>query len=148
LNFIFVELPKFKKPVEALETNVDRWLFCLKNLSRLNSRPTEVQGRTFEKLFKAAEIKKLTETDMETYNKSILEYQDVRDAVDYAKEEYFEKGIERGIERGIEQGIERGAKQGRKEAIETTARKCLQEGMSIELVAKVTGLSVNQLINF
>jgi predicted transposase/invertase (TIGR01784 family) len=109
----------------------------------LNSRPTEVQGRIFEKLFKAAEIKKLTETDMETYNKSILEYQDVRDAVDYAKEEYFEKGIEKGIERGIE----RGAKQGRKEAIETTARKCLEKGMSIELVVEVTGLSAEQLIN-
>jgi hypothetical protein len=26
---------------------------------------------------------------MEAYNKSILEYHDVRDAVDYAQEEYF-----------------------------------------------------------
>jgi predicted transposase/invertase (TIGR01784 family) len=117
LNFIFVELPKFKKPVEALETNVDRWLFCLKNLSRLNSRPTEVQGKLFEKLFKAAEIKKLTATDMETYNKSILEYQDVRDAVDYAKEE---KSVE-------------------------IARKCFQKRMSLEEIAELTGLSAEQL---
>ncbi|MDR3341136.1 MAG: Rpn family recombination-promoting nuclease/putative transposase [Candidatus Symbiothrix sp.] len=117
MNFIFVELPKFKKPVEALETNVDRWLFCLKNLSRLNSRPTEVQGKLFEKLFKAAEIKKLTATDMETYNKSILEYQDVRDAVDYAKEE---KSVE-------------------------IARKCFQKRMSLEEIAELTGLSAEQL---
>ncbi|MDR3340459.1 MAG: hypothetical protein LBT25_10290, partial [Candidatus Symbiothrix sp.] len=83
----------------------------------------------FEKLFKAAEIKKLTATDMETYNKSILEYQDVRDAVDYAKEEYFEKGIEKGFN---QKSVE-------------IARKCFEEGMSIELVAKVTGLSAEQL---
>jgi predicted transposase/invertase (TIGR01784 family) len=133
LNFIFVELPKFKKPVEALETNVDRWLFCLKNLSRLNARPAEVQGRIFEKLFKAAEIKKLTETDMEAYNKSILEYQDVRDAVDYAREEYFEKGIEKGIEKGVNQ-----------KSIEI-ARKCFQKRMSLEEIAELTGLSVEQI---
>jgi predicted transposase/invertase (TIGR01784 family) len=129
LNFIFVELPKFKKPVEALETNVDRWLFCLKNLSGLNTRPTEVQGRIFEKLFKAAEIKKLTEADMEAYNKSILEYHDVRDAVDYAQEVYFKKGIEKGIN---QKSFE-------------IAQKCFQKKMSLEEIAELTGLSAEQL---
>ncbi|MDR3338891.1 MAG: Rpn family recombination-promoting nuclease/putative transposase [Candidatus Symbiothrix sp.] len=133
LNFIFVELPKFKKPVEALETNVDRWLFCLKNLSRLNSRPTEVQGKIFEKLFKAAEIKKLTATDMETYNKSILEYQDVRDAVDYAREEASEKAFKKGIEKGINQ-----------KSFEI-ARKCFEKGMLVEEVAELIDLDAEQL---
>ncbi len=44
LNFIFVELPKFRKQVQELSINVDRWLFSLKNLSKLGSRPLEVQG--------------------------------------------------------------------------------------------------------
>jgi len=68
---------------------------------------------------------------METYEKSVLEYRDVRSAIEHAKEEYFDKGDKRGFERGIE----------------TTARKCLEEGMSIELVTKVTGISAEQLIN-
>jgi predicted transposase/invertase (TIGR01784 family) len=141
LNFIFVELPKFKKPVEALETNVDRWLFCLKNLSRLNARPAEVQGRIFEKLFKAAEIKKLTEADMEAYNKSILEYQDVRDAVDYAREEASEKSFKEGVERGFKRGIKEGVNQ---KSVEI-ARKCFQKRMSLEEIAELTGLSVEQI---
>jgi hypothetical protein len=64
---------------------------------------------------------------METYEKSVLEYRDVRSAVGHA----FDRGDEQGFGRGVE----------------TTARKCLQEGMSIELVSKVTGLSAEQLIN-
>lgn len=60
LNFTFIELPKFTKTEEVLSTNVDRWLFCLRNLSRLDNRPTAVQGRIFEQLFRAAEIKQLT----------------------------------------------------------------------------------------
>ena len=46
------------------------------------------------------EMKQLTQEDMETYRKSILEYQDVRDAVDYAREEGREEGVIKGIEKG------------------------------------------------
>ncbi len=64
LNFALVELPKFRKTEAELETNTDRWLFCLRNLSRQTSRPDAVQGRIFEKLFKAAEIEQLTTKEM------------------------------------------------------------------------------------
>ncbi|MDD4514712.1 Rpn family recombination-promoting nuclease/putative transposase [Massilibacteroides sp.] len=47
LKFAFVELPKFLKTVTDLRTNTDRWLFCLRNLSRLDSRPSAVQGAYF-----------------------------------------------------------------------------------------------------
>ena len=53
LNFVFVELPKFRKTAEELETNADKWLFSLKNLSKLEERPESVQGKVFEKLFRA-----------------------------------------------------------------------------------------------
>jgi predicted transposase/invertase (TIGR01784 family) len=126
LNFIFVELPKFNKTIEELETNTDRWLYCLRNLSRLDSRPVEVQGKIFERLFKAAEIKKLTHTEMENYHKSVMEYSDVRDCMDCAREEGREEGISfRNLE---------------------IAQKCLLEGMSVELIAKLTGLAPKQIM--
>jgi hypothetical protein len=46
---------------------MDRWLFCLKNLQSLDRRPQEVQGRVFERLFKAAEIKQLTSLSPSTW---------------------------------------------------------------------------------
>ena len=90
---------------------------------------------------------------METYNKSILKYRDVRSAVELAQERYFEKGIQQGIEKGIEKGFERGIRQGIEQGIEkgiekyskVTAIKCLEKGMSIELICKVTGLTPKQI---
>ena len=128
LNFVFVELPKFRNSVEELETNTEKWLFSLKHLSKLEDRPVSVQGKVFEKLFRLAEIKQLTKEDMETYKKSVLEYQDVRDAVDYAREE------------GIEEGIAKGKI--------SMLQKCLQKNMPIEDIIDLTGFSKDQIIQY
>jgi predicted transposase/invertase (TIGR01784 family) len=138
LNFIFVELPKFKKTIAELETNVDYWLYCLKNLAGLTSRPVEVQGRIFERLFKTAEIKKLTHTEMEQYQKSVLEYSDVRDAVDYA--------MERGMEKGMERGRNEGMQQGQITKSFEIAKNLLNLHLPINDIVKTTGLTPEQIL--
>jgi predicted transposase/invertase (TIGR01784 family) len=130
LSFTFVELPKFKKTIEELETNADRWLFCLKNLSLLNSRPVEVQGKIFERLFKAAEIKKLTNTEMEQYHKSISDYADIRDCMDCARGE----------------GREEGKTEGRKEEKIEIAKNLLDLHIPINDIVKATGLTPEQIL--
>ncbi|MDR2814016.1 MAG: Rpn family recombination-promoting nuclease/putative transposase [Prevotellaceae bacterium] len=72
LNFILIELPKFRKKLNELESNTDRWLYCLKHLTELRKVPPEVEGRIFRRLFEIAQIKKLTRKEMETYHKSVL----------------------------------------------------------------------------
>ncbi|MGZ7440178.1 Rpn family recombination-promoting nuclease/putative transposase [Paenibacillus sp. TH7-28] len=54
----------------------------------------------------------------------------------------YEEGLEEGLEKGIEQGIAVGVEKG----IEKTALNMLREGMEISLVAKVTGLSEEQVV--
>ena len=110
LSFIYVELPKFVKNVDELRTNFDRWMYLLKSLPTLQDRPKEIQGKTFDKLFKMAEINKLTPQEMKDYNKSILEYSDVRDAANYAREEGLEEGFKYGKEEGVREGKEDGIK--------------------------------------
>jgi predicted transposase/invertase (TIGR01784 family) len=87
LNFVFIELPKFNKKLHELKTNTDRWLYCLKHLSEMEARPSEITGETFERLFELAKIEKLTSKEMKAYKESILDYSDVRDVVEYAQEE-------------------------------------------------------------
>jgi predicted transposase/invertase (TIGR01784 family) len=162
LNLIFVELPKFNKPAEELRTNADNWLFSLKNLERLNNRPPEVRGRIFKKLFEAAQIKMLTPNEMEEYKKSITDYYDVRSAIRYAEKrasekswmEGMEKGIEKGIEKGRVEGMEKGRVEGRVEGMEKgreesrqeIAQTCALLGMPVEEIAKITSLSVGQVM--
>jgi conserved hypothetical protein (putative transposase or invertase) len=153
LSFIYVELPKFVKNVDELNTNFDHWMYLLKSLPTLQDRPKEIQGKTFDKLFKMAEINKLTPQEMKDYNKSILEYSDVRDAANYAREEGFKYGKEEGVregikegeEKGIKKGIEKGLEKGRKETLTEIAKLLLSENKPIDLIIKYTGLTAKEI---
>ncbi|MDR3188558.1 MAG: Rpn family recombination-promoting nuclease/putative transposase, partial [Prevotellaceae bacterium] len=101
LRFILIELPKFQKKAEELKTNTDVWFFCLKNLKRLQDVPPEVEGRIFRRLFEVAQIKKLTPKEMEAYQKSVLEYDDIVDALDFERRQSEKRGIAIGEKRGI-----------------------------------------------
>jgi predicted transposase/invertase (TIGR01784 family) len=150
LNFLFVELPKFRKTIEELKTNADRWWFCLRNLANLNNQPTAVQGKIFERLFKAAEIKQLTNKEMETYSKSVLEYADVRSAVDFAFDNGIEKGFGQGMEKGIKQGIKQGIELGIERGILSRNRAIAQNLLNLHIpildIAKATGLTPEQIL--
>ena len=157
LSFIYLELPKFVKNVDELKTNFDRWMYLLKSLPTLQDRPKEIQGKTFDKLFKMAEINKLTPQEMKDYNKSILEYSDVRDAANYAREEGREEGfkygkeegvregIKEGEEKGIKKGIEKGIEKGRKETLTEIAQLLLSENKPIDSIIKYTGLTAAEI---
>jgi predicted transposase/invertase (TIGR01784 family) len=59
LTFIYLEIPKFKKAVEEIETPFEKWMYVFRHLARLTSRPAKLQGRIFERLFEAASIARL-----------------------------------------------------------------------------------------
>ena len=50
LTFIYLEMPKFRKREEELETLFDKWMFVLKNLATLLERPVALQERVFKRL--------------------------------------------------------------------------------------------------
>jgi len=39
LKFVYLEMPKFTKEVDALETHFEKWMYVLKNLKRLDNIP-------------------------------------------------------------------------------------------------------------
>ena len=137
LVYKYLELPKFTKSLEELETNFERWVYLLKTLPRFENRPSELKGKIFDKLFQAAEVSRLTSTEMREYNKSIEEDAFVRIVMEQHREEGERKGIEKGIERGIEKGVEMRNRQ--------MAINCLHFGLSIEDTSKLTGLSVEDI---
>ena len=132
INFVFVELPKFRKTEEELKTNFDRWLFLLKNISKLEERPASIQGKIFEELFQAVETNQLTKEEMKKYRKSVLEYRDVRDSIALAREEAREEGIKEGIEKEKSSMIQ----------------KCLTNNIPVEIIVNLTGFSKEQINRF
>jgi predicted transposase/invertase (TIGR01784 family) len=57
-----------------------------------------------------------------------------------------ESGWKEGLEKGLEKGLERGRKKGREEAQRAIARKALGEGLPLETVMAITGLSQAEVL--
>ncbi len=143
VQFIIIELSKFNKTLAELETDLDRWLYCMKHLAELLEQPEELKGEIFDELFELADLKTLTEEDMTTYEKSFERCYGAELAADYA----MERGMEKGIQQGREQGIQQGREQGIQHGILYTAKRMKEKGLDLELIVSVTGYTPEQLRN-
>ncbi len=121
LTFIYLEMPRFQKKEEELGTRFEKWMYVLKNLPRLQERPKKLQEKVFEKLFNEAELAKLTPEEMRTYEESLKVYRDNYAVIETAKNE------------------------GRQEERIELARGMKKEGLSVELIARISGLSREQI---
>ena len=159
LTFIYLEMPKFNKTEDELETMFDKWMFVLSNLSRLLERPKALQDRIFKKLFEQAEIAKYTQTERRRYEASLKEYWDYTSIMDtaYRKGEKkgeekgmmkgLKKGMKEGMKKGLEEGMEKGMEKGKMEEKVENARKMKQLGASSDFISQVTGLSIEEINN-
>lgn len=129
LTYIYVELACFNKGLGELKTTLDKWLFALKNMQRLFSRPAELQGRVFEQLFTTAEIAKFNTNELRDYEQSSNAYRDIKNGMDTAKEEGRKEGIKEGI----------------KKASVAYAQAMKAAGISNDLIAGITGLSEDEI---
>ena len=129
LTFIYLEMPKFNKPVDGLESMFEKWLFVLKNLSRLLERPAALQERVFTKLFEAAEIAKFTKEDYEAYEESLKALRDWQNILDLAEKRAIEKGKE----------------EGRREKALEMARQLLNAGVPMDIIIQSSGLSEKEI---
>lgn len=121
LTFIYLEMPKFNKTEDELETIFDKWMFVLRNLSRLMSRPIALQERIFERLFRAAEIANFSKIERYEYEDSLKNYRDVYSLISTAEQK------------------------GRLEEKQEIARKLKTLGLTADDIHETTGLSLEEL---
>ena len=97
LDFIYVEIAKFDKTVDQLSTTFEKWLYVLKNLSRLDNQPQSLRDKVFDRLFTQAEIAKFNPRELREYEDSRKAYRDLKNCLDTAMREGIEKGRTEGI---------------------------------------------------
>jgi len=164
LQFTFIQLPKFTKKAEELSSNFDEWLYCLKHLYRLKSRPATVQGKVFEMIFELMQTKQLNKEDMELYEKSVIEYDDILDAIALEgrtrKAEGIAIGEQRGIaigeqrgiaigeQRGIAIGEQRGVSLGEERAKKLIVNSLKNKGLSLKEIEELTTISIDDIIRY
>ena len=123
LTFIYLEMPKFNKKIEELNTRFEKWLYVFKNLNRLDRIPDKLREKIFEKVFESAEIAKFTPDQARSYESSLKDYRDLKNSLDTAE-----------LDGRIKEKIE-------------IAKNLLKNGVSIEIIKKSTGLSKDEINN-
>lgn len=123
LTFVYLEMPKFNKGEDELETMFDKWMFVLRNLSRLLDRPKALQDRVFKKLFEQAEIMQYSEAERWQYEASLKNYWDYNNTLETREA----KGVA-------------------KEKI-AIAQRMKADGLPVEMIAKYTQMSIEEIEN-
>ena len=157
LNFIFIEMPKFRKEESELETFMDKWLYAIKNLGKLDDKPTALTEAIFKRFFEVAEIAAFSKTERYDYEENLKNCNDWFSVMNTAKKDGLEEGEAIGIEKGRAEGrvegeaigIEKGRAEGRAEGevigVLKTAKKMKEEGLDVNVISKLTNLSVDEI---
>jgi len=124
-----------------LQNNTETWLYLLKHTFELHTCPPEIKGKVFKRFLEIAEVKHLTSTEMETYQRSLKRSHLMRDIAHCAKME----GLSEGKTMGLLEGKTMGLLEGKMEERIQLAIKLLKRNMPIEDIISLTELSGEQM---
>lgn len=144
LGFKFLELPNFDKEVHELKSDLDKWFYILKNMSQMEKIPRYLNKGIFQKLFKIAEVSKLTEEQRKIYESNLKAKRDYMATIEFARKEGGEEGRQEAREEGRQEGREEGRQENLKEKL-AIALELKETGMSVDQISKITKLSIEEI---
>ena len=153
LSFAFVELPKFKKPLDELETTLDKGLYALKNMKNLTKMPKQYAESAFELLFPVAELAKLSKEEQKMIDEAQKakwdNYAIKQAAIDSGMKQGMEmglqQGLQQGLQKGLQKGLQQGLQQGKEQTIRELAKKMKAKNMPVEEIMEFTGLTEEEV---
>ena len=143
LRFVFVELPKFK-PQSIKEKKMA--VLWLRFLTEINRSTEEVPAELLEnpetsKALKILEKSAYTEAQLYAYERYWDAVYNERGAIRHG----YNQGLAKGLAEGLAEGRAEGRAEGEVKANRDNARRMKDDGMSVELIAKYTGLSIEEI---
>ncbi len=136
LKYVYVEVPNFKKKLEALITQLDKWLYFIKNLENLNQIPEIFKDTVFIEAFQNAELAKFTEEERASYEASLKTLRDNYASFESAKKLAYQEG------EAIGEARERKKSEVK---IKKLAKAMKEDGEPIEKIMKYTGLTKQEI---
>lgn len=149
----YIELPKFIKKNPGVGSKLEQWLWLICG----KGEKSEMAKKKNENVKKASEVLEQISQDekermhflsrvIRQMDEQSLYHSAIEEGLKDGKEQGMKQGLEQGIKQGLEQGLKQGLEQGREESKKETAKKMLEEGLSIDIIIKVTGLSKKEIL--
>ncbi len=149
IKWYFIELPKFRKAHPDMNEKLNQWIAFIDNYDRGLINMAEKKNKTLEKarqeinyLMGDEEVRRLAELREKWEN-------DYVDAKEFGRltglEEGLEEGLREGMEEGKKQGLKEGKKQGKEEERIQIVKKMKKNGLELELIEKITGLTKEEI---
>ena len=133
VTIIYIYLSKFKEGL--YNEDIDNWLKFIDNQDNYSMYDDSLKKASSKLLY----LKK----DKETI--SVLDSQEDKERDNAAKIACaIDEGIKQGKEEGLKQGKEEGLKQGEINKAKEMARNMLKEGLDMNLIAKISGLTIEE----
>lgn len=137
VRMIFLQLPYFTKEQDDCNSIFERIIYVLKHMDILQRMPFLAQDAVFRRLSEIADVASLSKEDRRKYDESLKHY---RDTIAVMHGQWME-GHASGLAEGMEKGMEKGIEQNKRES----ACRMKADGMPPEMIAKYTGLTVEQI---
>ena len=129
LRFVFMELGRFKKGLDELQTRHDKWMYAFCHIHELRQRPDVFHEKEFRRLFSLSKIIKFTPEEYKQYLLSLKHMSDYLNT----------------IETSHDKGLAEGMKKGREEGLNEAVKKMLAAGLPAEQIASIMMIPVEQI---
>ena len=136
LRFVFMELGRFKKGLDELQTRHDKWMYAFCHIHELRQRPDVFHEKEFRRLFSLSKIIKFTPEEYKQYLLSLKHMSDYLNTIETS----HDKGLVEGLKRGREEGREEGRVEGLNEAV----KKMLAAGIPASAIAEALEITIEQ----
>ena len=145
LQYLFIELPKFKKSESELSSITDDWIYMFKYAEKLMNIPKHTQDKNIVGAYEEMERFNWSAAQYDAYFCAELssneEYSKMKDARIEGKAEGKAEGRAEGEAKGKIEGLAEGELNAKREI----AKKMLSKNQDIELISDITGLSIEKI---
>ena len=149
LRMIYLQLPLFKKEADECENQVERWIYLLKNMETLSRLPWAAQSAVFKKLESIADVGAMSRDERLKYDEALRKYRDTISVFEGVRMDGLMEGRMDGLMEGRMEGRKEGRMEGRMEGQRSekmeNARKMKTYGLALDMIAEITGLSIEEV---
>ena len=144
-RYIFIELPRFSVQADQCISELEKWVFSMRNMHKLKDKPSNFNENSLTRLYDLSKFANFDKNEYQLYKNSLMFVSDYKNTIEYAKEEGREIGRAEGRAEGRVEGRAEGRAEGREIERATIVKRMLSSGMTAEQVSELTQIPIEQV---